>query len=60
MAIMAGSETVVWGGKMPNAGKSESLRFTSVWMKQADAGKKSPATPTLFPKRRLALTSALN
>ncbi len=35
MAIMAGSETVVWGGKMPNAGKSESLRFTSVWMKQA-------------------------
>ncbi len=32
--IAAGSETVVWGGKMPNAGKSEHLRFTSVWMKQ--------------------------
>lgn len=35
MAIMAGSETVVWGGKMPNAGKTEHLRFTAVWMKQA-------------------------
>ena len=27
-AIAAGSETVVWGGKMPNAGKTEHLRFT--------------------------------
>jgi uncharacterized protein (TIGR02246 family) len=33
--IVAGSETVVWGGKMPNAGKAEHLRFTGVWMKQA-------------------------
>src|SRR5436190_20699192 len=33
--ILAGSETVVWGGKMPNAGKTEYLRFTAVWMKQA-------------------------
>ncbi|HUJ32896.1 MAG TPA: nuclear transport factor 2 family protein [Candidatus Acidoferrum sp.] len=32
--IVAGSETVVWGGKMPNAGKTEHLRFTAVWMKQ--------------------------
>jgi ketosteroid isomerase-like protein len=32
--IAAGSETVVWGGKMPNAGKTEHLRFTAVWMKQ--------------------------
>ena len=34
MVIVAGSETVVWGGKMPNAGKTEHLRFTGVWMKQ--------------------------
>ena len=34
-AIMAGSETVVWGGKMPNAGKTEHLRFTAVWKNQA-------------------------
>lgn len=33
--IVAGRETVVWGGKMPNAGKAEHLRFTAVWMKQA-------------------------
>jgi uncharacterized protein (TIGR02246 family) len=34
--ILAGSETVVWGGKMPMAGKSEQLRFTAIWMKQQD------------------------
>jgi ketosteroid isomerase-like protein len=33
--IVAGSETALWGGKMPNAGKTEHLRFTAVWMKQA-------------------------
>jgi ketosteroid isomerase-like protein len=33
-AIVAGSEMVVWGGKMPNAGKTEHLRFTGVWRKQ--------------------------
>jgi uncharacterized protein (TIGR02246 family) len=32
--ILAGSETVVWGGKMPSAGKTEQLRFTAIWMKQ--------------------------
>ena len=32
--ILAGRETVVWGGKMPNAGKTEQLRFTAIWMKQ--------------------------
>lgn len=32
--IVAGSETVVWGGRMPNAGKTEHLRFTGIWMKQ--------------------------
>jgi hypothetical protein len=32
--IAAGNETVVWGGKMPNAGKTEHLRFTGMWMKQ--------------------------
>jgi uncharacterized protein (TIGR02246 family) len=35
IVIVAGGETVVWGGKMPNAGKTEKLRFTAVWMKQA-------------------------
>jgi len=31
--IVAGDETVVWAGKMPNAGKTSHLRFTSVWLK---------------------------
>ena len=34
VVIVAGSETVVWGGKMPNAGKTEHLRFTGIWAKQ--------------------------
>ncbi len=34
MVIVAGAETVVWGGKMPNAGKTEHLRFTGIWMRQ--------------------------
>ena len=28
--IVAGRENVVWGGKMPNAGQAESLRFTGI------------------------------
>ena len=34
IVIVAGSETVVWGGKMPNAGRTEHLRFTGIWMRQ--------------------------
>ena len=34
IAIVAGSETVVWGGTMPLAGKTEHLRFTAIWMIQ--------------------------
>ncbi len=34
--ILAGSETVVWGGRMPNAGNTEQLRFTAIWMKQQE------------------------
>ena len=33
-AVVAGSETVVWAGKMPNAGKTSHLRFTAIWMKE--------------------------
>jgi uncharacterized protein DUF4440 len=32
-AIVTGSETVMWAGKMPSAGKKSHLRFTAVWMK---------------------------
>lgn len=33
-AIVAGTETVAWGGKMPTAGQISHLRFTAIWMKQ--------------------------
>lgn len=33
-AVVAGTETVVWAGKMPNAGKTSHLRFTGIWMQQ--------------------------
>ena len=33
-AIVAGGETVVRGGRIRNAGKTEHLRFTGIWMKQ--------------------------
>jgi ketosteroid isomerase-like protein len=32
--ILAGSETLIFGGKMPMAGKTQQLRFTAIWMKQ--------------------------
>ncbi len=32
MMIVAGHETVVWGGTMPLAGKAQHLRFTAVWL----------------------------
>jgi hypothetical protein len=32
--IMAGNETVVWGGTMPNKGKTEHRRFTAIWVQQ--------------------------
>ena len=32
--ILAGRETVLWGGKMPNAGRTEQLRITVVWQHQ--------------------------
>ena len=34
VVVVAGSETVVWAGTMPNAGATSLLRFTAVWMKQ--------------------------
>ena len=40
--IVAGSETVVWGGKMPNSGKTEHLRFTGIWMKQGGRWQEGP------------------
>jgi hypothetical protein len=35
--VLAGRETVTWGGKMPNAGRTEQLRITVVWMRRDGA-----------------------
>ena len=34
LAVVAGSETVIWAGKMPNAGKTSLIRFTGIWMRR--------------------------
>jgi hypothetical protein len=31
LVILAGSETVTWGGAMPGAGTPQKLRFTAIW-----------------------------
>ena len=33
-AVVAGGETVVWAGRMPNAGRVSLLRFTGVWTRR--------------------------
>ena len=33
--VLAGRETVTWGGKMPGAGREDQLRITAIWMRQA-------------------------
>jgi len=37
IVIVAGSEDVTWGGRMPNAGKPDHLRFTAVWLRRGGA-----------------------
>jgi hypothetical protein len=49
--ILAGSETVVWGGRMPNAGKTEHLRFTAVWMKQQGRWQEVARHANIVPQR---------
>jgi ketosteroid isomerase-like protein len=49
--IVAGSETVVWGGKMPNAGKTERLRFTGIWMKQQGRWQQVARHANIIPEK---------
>lgn len=51
MVIVAGSETVAWGGKMPNAGKTEHLRFTGIWMKQNGRWQEIARHANIVPQR---------
>ncbi len=49
--ILAGSETVVWGGRMPIAGKAQQLRFTAVWMKQQGRWQEVARHANIVPER---------
>jgi uncharacterized protein (TIGR02246 family) len=49
--IVAGNESVVWGGKMPNAGKTERLRFTAVWMKQSGRWQEVARHANIIPQQ---------
>jgi hypothetical protein len=49
--IVAGPEIVVWGGKMPNAGRTERLRYTAVGCYRAVVGKRLRGTQTLFLRK---------
>lgn len=49
--ILAGRETVVWGGKMPNAGRTEQLRITAVWMKQTGRWQQVARHANIVPER---------
>ncbi len=49
--IVAGSERSVWGGQMPNGGKTEHLRFTGVWMKQHGRWQEVARHANIVPER---------
>ena len=54
IVTVAGSETVVWGGKMPNAGKTEHLRFTAESMKQAGRWQEIARHANIIPPQQPA------
>lgn len=50
--IVAGAEAVTWGARMPNAGKTEHLRFTAVWMKQNGRWQEIARHANIVPEAR--------
>jgi ketosteroid isomerase-like protein len=52
VVIVAGGETVGWAGRMPIAGTTSKLRFTSVWRMQGARWKEvARHASTILPKR---------
>ncbi len=49
--ILAGRETVVWGGKMPNAGRTEHLRFTAIWMREGGEWREVARHANIVPQQ---------
>lgn len=52
IVVVAGSETVLWGGKMPVAGKTQELRFTAVWRKQDGRWQEVLRHANIIPQNR--------
>lgn len=50
-AVVAGSETVVWSGKMPLAGQTSHLRFTAVWIREGGAWREVARHANIVPDR---------
>ncbi|MHB8528659.1 MAG: nuclear transport factor 2 family protein [Caulobacteraceae bacterium] len=51
IAIVAGSETVVWAGRMPMAGKLSHLRFTAVWRRSPAGWREIARHANIIPDR---------
>jgi len=49
--IVAGSETVTWAGRMPNAGQITHLRITSIWMKQGGRWQQVARHANIIPQQ---------
>jgi hypothetical protein len=49
--VLAGRETVLWGGKMPNAGRTERLRITAIWMNQQGRWQQVARHANVVPER---------
>jgi uncharacterized protein (TIGR02246 family) len=60
IVIVAGGETVVWGGKMTSAGKTEHLRFTAVWMKQAGRWQEIARHANIVPPQQPAVPAEVS
>jgi len=50
-SLNTGRETVVWGGKMPSAGRTEQLRITAIWMNQAGRWQQVARHANVVPER---------
>jgi len=50
VAVIAGRETIGWGGQMPNKGMIDDLRFTAVWRKQAGVWRAIVRHASLLPQ----------
>jgi ketosteroid isomerase-like protein len=51
IAIVAGIETLTWGGRMPDAGKTEQLRFTGIWRQQQGQWQEIARHANILPKQ---------